>query len=151
MPGDRKGRPYENLEMNENKTMQLEDYFDFLAPNDIRIKGSRIGIETVLYDFIHRARTPEQIAADYWSIDLEQVYATILYYLHNKEAVHQYVTDWLEFGERMREEQEKNPDPVILRLRKLKEMYGSDAARVVRERGLAVALAEPRAEYKTLK
>ena len=129
--------------------MQLEDYFDFLAPNDIRIKGSRIGIETVLYDFIHRARTPEQIAADYWSIDLEQVYATILYYLHNKEAVHQYVTDWLEFGERMREEQEKNPDPVILRLRKLKEMYGSDAARVVRERGLAVALAEPRAEYKT--
>ena len=95
--------------------MQLEDYFDFLAPNDIRIKGSRIGIETVLYDFIHRARTPEQIAADYWSIDLEQVYATILYYLHNKEAVHQYVTDWLEFGERMREEQEKNPDPVILR------------------------------------
>lgn len=129
--------------------MLLEDYFDFLAPNDIRIKGSRIGIETVLYDFIHRARTPEQIAADYWSIDLEQVYATILYYLHNKEAVHQYVTDWLEFGERMREEQEKNPDPVILRLRKLKEMYGSDAARVVRERGLAVALAEPRAEYKT--
>ena len=137
--------------MTENKTMQLEDYFDFLAPNDIRIKGSRIGIETVLYDFIHRARTPEQIAADYWSIDLEQVYATILYYLHNKEAVHQYVTDWLEFGERMREEQEKNPDPVILRLRKLKEMYGSDAARVVREHGLAVALAEPRAEYKTFK
>ena len=27
--------------------MQLEDYFDFLAPNDIRIKGSRIGIELV--------------------------------------------------------------------------------------------------------
>ena len=26
--------------------MQLEDYFDFLAPDDIRIKGHRIGIET---------------------------------------------------------------------------------------------------------
>ena len=31
--------------------MQLEDYFDFQAPNDIRLKGTRIGIETILYDF----------------------------------------------------------------------------------------------------
>lgn len=42
--------------------MQLEDYFDFLAPDDIRIKGSRIGIETVLYDYIHKAMTAEEIA-----------------------------------------------------------------------------------------
>ena len=149
MLGDRKGRPYENLVINENKTMQLEDYFDFLAPNDIRIKGSRIGIESVLYEYIHNARTPEEIDARFWSINLEQVYATILYYLHNKEAVHEYVTDWLEFGERMREEQEKNPPPVVLKFRKLRELYGDDADRVIRERGLAAALAEPRAEYKT--
>lgn len=45
--------------------MQLEDYFDFLAPNDIRIAGTRIGIETVLSEFIHRARTPEEIACTY--------------------------------------------------------------------------------------
>jgi hypothetical protein len=32
------------------KTMELEGYFDFLAPDDIRIKGMRIGIETVLYE-----------------------------------------------------------------------------------------------------
>jgi hypothetical protein len=43
--------------------MHLEDYFDFLAP-DVRIKGSRIGIETVLYGFIHRARTAEEIACE---------------------------------------------------------------------------------------
>ena len=39
--------------------MQLEDYFDFLAPDDIRIKGHRIGIETVLYEYIYHAQTPE--------------------------------------------------------------------------------------------
>ena len=32
--------------------MQLEDYFNFLAPNDIRLKGTRVGIETIIYDFI---------------------------------------------------------------------------------------------------
>lgn len=128
--------------------MQLEDYFDFLAPNDIRIKGSRIGIESVLYEFIHRAQTPEEIDARFWSINLEQVYATILYYLHNKEAVHQYMTDWIEYSERMRKEQEDNPDPIVLRFRKLKAMYGDNAAAVVRERGLVAALAEPKEEYQ---
>lgn len=37
--------------------MQLEEYFDFLANDDIRIKGTRIGNETVLNEFIHRSRS----------------------------------------------------------------------------------------------
>jgi hypothetical protein len=45
--------------------MQLEDFFDFLAENDIRLKGTRIGIETILYDYIYRARTAEEIADTY--------------------------------------------------------------------------------------
>ena len=73
--------------------MQLEDYFDFQRPDDIRVKGTRVGIETILYDFIHRSRTPEEIAQSYPSVTLEQVYATILYYLHNQEAVSAYITD----------------------------------------------------------
>jgi hypothetical protein len=44
--------------------MQLEDYFDFLRPDDIRIKGHRIGIETVLYEYIHRAKTAEECRGD---------------------------------------------------------------------------------------
>ncbi len=76
--------------------MVLEDYFDNLAANDIRIKGTRIGIETVLFDFIHRNRTPENIIQAYPSITLEQVYATITYYYHNKEIIDDYLTDWLE-------------------------------------------------------
>lgn len=99
--------------------MQLEDYFNFLAPNDIRIKRSRIGIETVLYDYIHRAMTAEEIAEQYDSINLEQIYATILYYLHNKQKIDAYLEDWIEFGRRMREEQERNPTPAMLRLRAL--------------------------------
>jgi len=127
--------------------MQLEEYFDFLAPNDIRLKGSRVGIESVLYEYIHRGQTPEQIDERFYSINLEQVYATILYYLHNKEAVHQYMANWIDFGRRMREEQEKNPDPVILRLRALREKYGKETARIVAEqRGLIFA--EPSPTYE---
>ncbi|WP_426777728.1 DUF433 domain-containing protein [Lusitaniella coriacea] len=100
--------------------MQLEDYFNFLEPNDIRLKSSRIGIETILYEYIYRARTAEEIAQIYTSLSLEQVYATILYYLHNKEAVSRYIEDGLEWGRKRREEQRKNPSPVVRKLMQLK-------------------------------
>lgn len=106
--------------MSNVKETALESYFTFLAPDDIRLKGTRIGIETVLYDFIHRSRTPEEIAATYPTLTLEQVYATILYYLHNKGVVETYLVDWLEWSHRMREEQRLNPPPVVERLRQLK-------------------------------
>jgi uncharacterized protein (DUF433 family) len=54
--------------------MQLEDYFDFLSPTDIRLKGHRVGIDTVLSYYLE-GYTPEEIAAnlptlrltDYWN------------------------------------------------------------------------------------
>lgn len=100
--------------------MQLEDYFNFLADDDIRIDGTRIGIETVLFDYLFRSRTPEEIATTYPSLNLEQVYATILYYLHHKEVISAYMTDWLEWAERMRENQQRNPPPAAEKLRRLR-------------------------------
>ena len=100
--------------------MQVEDYFDYIAPDDIRIKGSRIGIESVLYEYIHREQTPEAIVARFPTLTLEQVYATILYYIQNRERVEAYIADWLEYGRRMRAEQDRNPPPVVVRLRALK-------------------------------
>ncbi len=99
--------------------MQLEDYFDFLAPDDIRIKGHRIGIETILYQYIHQRRTAEEIVQDY-DLTLEEIYATILYYLHNKEAVDRYLTDWLEYGRRSREESMKRNPEFYEKLRRLR-------------------------------
>ena len=100
--------------------MQLEDYFTFLATNDIRLKKTRIGIETILYDYIYLSRTPEEIAKTYLSLSLEQVYATVLYYLHNKQEIGEYVTNWLEWGHKMREEQKHNSPPISEKLRQLR-------------------------------
>ncbi|KGF72819.1 hypothetical protein DO97_03515 [Neosynechococcus sphagnicola sy1] len=100
--------------------MNIEDYFTQLAPDDIRISGTRIGIESILYEYIYRGKTPEEIAQQFHTVTLEQVYATILYYLHNKEAVSAYIADWLEFARRQREQQQQNPSPVRLRLQQIK-------------------------------
>ena len=110
--------------------MKLEDYFVTVAPNDIRIKGTRVGIETVLYDFIHRGDSPEAIAARYPTLTLEQVYATITFYLHKRDAMGAYLAEWLEHGRLMREAQDGNPPPVVAKLRHVAARRRADASSV---------------------
>lgn len=129
--------------------MQLEDYFNFLAPTDIRLKGHRIGIETILYEYIHNQHTANEIAAIFPTLSLEQVYATILYSLHNKEEIHKYMTEWLEHGHRMREEQERNPTPLMLKLRDLKAEGEALKKDEVAEQILAEGWDEKRRNFTT--
>lgn len=100
--------------------MRLEEYFDFKTENDIRIKGHRIGIESVLYEYIHRPQTPEEIADRFPTLNLEQIYATILYYLRNKERIHDYMVQWIEHEDRMYADQAENSTPSMNRLRNIK-------------------------------
>jgi len=131
--------------------MQLEDYFDVLAPDDIRIKGHRIGIETVLCEYIHRDKCAEDIQRQFPTLTLEEVYATILYFLHDRERVGKYFTDWLEYKEQARENAQRNPSSATKRLLALRDEIGGyppeerEAARIrVRERE-RVQVSEPEA------
>jgi uncharacterized protein (DUF433 family) len=77
--------------------MQLEDYFEFETFDSpygqierIRIKGHRISIEHVI-EFYNQGVSAEEIhKVHYPSLTAEEVYATLTYYLHNKEAVDAY-------------------------------------------------------------
>lgn len=100
--------------------MQLTDYFDFLSPTDIRIKGHRIGIDVVLESFLS-GFSPEIIAADYPELGLEKIYATITYYYHKQNEVEQYLQHLRQWREQHYQEALQNPSPVVERLRKLKE------------------------------
>lgn len=99
--------------------MELENYFEFLSEDDIRIKGTRIGIETVLDDYLD-GTSPEEIAVRYRSLTLEQVYATITYYLQNRAKVDAYLTAWRQYTDQSSRMQDRNPSEVIKRLRRLK-------------------------------
>ncbi len=100
--------------------MLLEDYFDFLSQNEIRLKGHRIGIEDVLYEHIYNELSPAELVERFPTLSAEQIYATILYYLNNRERLDSYLAKWLEHGQRMREEQERNPTTAMLKLRRAK-------------------------------
>jgi uncharacterized protein (DUF433 family) len=99
--------------------MELESFFDLSDADEIRIRGKRIGIETVLEDYLEGA-TPEEIAARYRSLTLEEVYATILYYHHKKAEIDAYLESCRIERERAWADHERNVTPPIRRLRELK-------------------------------
>lgn len=97
--------------------MEFESYFDFVSEGDIRVRGTRVGIETILEDYLQGA-SPEEIAARYRSLSLEQVYATITYYLHNREETDAYLAAWREHAEQAAREYDRRPPEAVQRLRK---------------------------------
>jgi uncharacterized protein (DUF433 family) len=96
--------------------MELEGYFDFLSPDDIRIKGTRVGIEFVLRDYREGA-SPEEIVLRYPTLSLEQIHATVTYYLHHQDTVDAYLARWREQGEVAWEEQRRHPSEFVRDLR----------------------------------
>ncbi len=96
--------------------MELENYFAFLDSDDIRVKGTRVGIETVLDDYLNGA-SPEEIAARYRSLTLEQVYATLTYYLRNKTTVDAYLARWRAYCDSSWEEWQRNSAPFVQEMR----------------------------------
>ena len=100
--------------------MRLEDYFDFVGPDDIRIRGHRIGIDDVLHYYLD-GYTPEEIVAQLPTLDLEQVHASITYYLHNRSEMNAYLARLQSWREKRYQAWAANPSPVVQRLRVLRE------------------------------
>lgn len=107
--------------------MQLEDYFDFLAPTDIRLKGHRIGIESILDLYLTEHLAPESIAS-HFLLSLDLVYATILYYLVNKETVGAYFATWKEYCRQQEEKERFTPSPGTLKLRQILADHAAKAS-----------------------
>ncbi len=102
--------------------MELESYFDFLCENAIRIAGTRVGIETVLRDY-QKGASPEEIVLRYPTLSLEQVHATITYYLANQEKVEAYLSLVRQQQEEAWQEQQRHPSEFVRALRERLERY----------------------------
>ena len=56
----------------------------------IRVGSTRVSLDTVIFAFKQGA-TPEEIVADYSSLDLADVYSVVTYYLQNQTEVEGYL------------------------------------------------------------
>ena len=100
--------------------MQLEEYFDFLGPDDIRIKGHRIGIDDVLELYLD-GYTAEEIAAHFATLRLVDIYAALTYYHQHRAEMDAYLSRLEEWrAQHAQEEDAQEPPAVVQRVRALK-------------------------------
>ena len=106
--------------MSETKGIELSAYFDHVAPDVIRIRGHRLGIEHVLGYYLE-GYSPEEIAQEYPGLSLEKIYATITYYLSNREELDAYLQRVHDRDERAWQTWAGNPSPLVQRLQVIRE------------------------------
>lgn len=56
----------------------------------MRVGNTRVSLDTVIFAFKQGA-TPEEIVADYSTLDLSDVYAVITHYLQNEAEIEEYL------------------------------------------------------------
>ncbi|MEB3883367.1 DUF433 domain-containing protein [Lyngbya sp. CCY1209] len=100
--------------------MQLEDYLEFIDPDEIRLKGHRIGIEDIIKYYLD-GYTPEQILQELPTLNLEKIYAAIAYYLHNRFLLDAYLLRLWKRREQHYQEFVNHPSPLRQRLKAAKQ------------------------------
>lgn len=100
--------------------MPLEDFFDLLAPTDIRLKGTRVGWETILWDYLDGGLGAEQIVLRYPTLSLAQVTTALVSYWQYQPEAEAYLNLVEQELVRQRQAQALNPPPILQRLRELK-------------------------------
>ena len=112
--------------------MELASTFEFISPERIRIKGTRVGIEVVIEKFLEGA-SPEEIQRHHPHLTLKQIYATITYYLFNREEIDAYIKAGHKRVEAAYEEQRRNPSPGVKRLMKIKKQRENSRSQFLKE------------------
>jgi uncharacterized protein (DUF433 family) len=83
-----------------------------------RVGGTRVTLDTLVRAFA-RGATAEEIAQQYPSLSLSDIYATISYYLQNREEVDKYLEERRKHAQAIKRENQKGFDQSGIRERLL--------------------------------
>ncbi len=80
------------------------------ADDVVRVGDSRVTLDAVIEAF-HAGQTSEEIAQQYPSLELAEVYAVIAYYLGHQQQVDDYLAGRRRQSQRARDDSESRFDP----------------------------------------
>lgn len=94
-----------------------ERYLEVLSSDDVRVRGTRVGVEQVLSAYLDGS-LPEEIAVEFPTVTLEQVHGVIAWYLRNQKEADDYLRRWQDRAKNARVAQATSAVPqVVQRLR----------------------------------
>jgi len=82
----------------------------------IRLAGSRVPLDTVVYEF-NQGATPEQIQDSFPSVSLHTIYGAIAFYLEHQAAIDDYLRCREQEAEELRRKVESRPEVAAFRER----------------------------------
>jgi uncharacterized protein (DUF433 family) len=91
------------------------------ASGVVRIGNTRVSLDTVIAAYLEGA-IPEEIAEQFTTLQLSDIYAAITYYLNHRSEVDEYLRRRHERREKVRQENEARANPSGLRERLLARM-----------------------------
>ena len=98
---------------------QANEYVTIDKDGAMYVGEARVPMEAIVIAF-HNGDSPEGIRGQYRALTLEEVYGGIAYYLANEAAVAEYMKRQDEIWKKFTELADKNPSPLVQRLRALK-------------------------------
>ncbi|MFN8440737.1 MAG: DUF433 domain-containing protein [Caldilineaceae bacterium] len=93
------------------KSIDIREFLTMDAPDEIRIKGHRIGPEHIIEQF-QLGESPNQIAQTFPGVDIRIIYAVIAHYLWYQQEVDDYIANLKKETSLAYEEWKKNRTPI---------------------------------------
>jgi uncharacterized protein (DUF433 family) len=84
------------------------------ADGVVRVGGTRVTLDTIVMGFLEGA-TAEELAQQYPSLNLADIYSTIGFYLHRRPEVDAYIEKRRQFARQVKEQNESRFDPIGVR------------------------------------
>jgi uncharacterized protein (DUF433 family) len=86
----------------------MSEYITKLEKGAYRIAGTRVSLDSIVYSFWN-GETPETIVQNFSTLQLEQVYGAIAFYLANRNEIDEYMRQGeVEFEKLNRQWRKKN-------------------------------------------
>lgn len=89
----------------------------------VRVRGTRVTLDTIIYAFRGGA-TAEEIAQQYPSVSLPDIYSIIGYYLKQSAEVNKYLNQRRKFAAKVKRQNESQFDPAGVRDRLMARRAG---------------------------
>lgn len=100
--------------------LDVAQYLDVQAADDVRVKGRRIGIEHIIYAY-NEGYSPEEIANRFAGLELKIIYTLIAWYLHHRAEVDAFIAQLDVQSELAQHEWEQKRSAASLRIAGLRE------------------------------
>jgi len=97
-----------------------KEYVFTTETGGLRIVDTRVSLDSVVHAYL-QGDSPEAIMEAFPALSLEQVHGAIAFYLANRAEVDEYLKRQEKLWEELRREQDRNPSPLIQRLRAMRK------------------------------